>query len=105
MKTDPTRRLNLKGRLSRLTGLLLILLAASINMVPFTTPRPALAATAYVFATFQSDSSAGQKLWIYTSSDAVNYSQYAATGFGGSTGVLRDPTLLKHTDGKYYVAF
>ncbi len=105
MKTGSTQRINLRARIGRAVSTLLILLITTLGLVPFAAPPPVLAATTYVYATFQSDSAAGQKLWIYTSGDAVNYSQYAATGFGGNTGVLRDPTLLKHTDGKYYVAF
>jgi hypothetical protein len=81
------------------------ILLAGVLFVSLVFTLPALAATTYVYATFQSDSASGQKLWIYTSSNGVNYSQYAATGFGGSTGVLRDPSLIKHTDGKYYVVF
>jgi hypothetical protein len=62
------------------------------------------AATRYVFATFKGDAAADEKLWIYTSSDAVNFSLLSATGYGGPTGVVRDPSIIKHTDGKYYVA-
>ena len=62
------------------------------------------AATRYIYATFKGDAAADEKLSIYTSSDAVNYSLFAATGYGGPTGVLRDPSIIKHTDGKYYIA-
>lgn len=67
---------------------------------------PARAAgTTYVFATFKGDAAADEKLWIYTSTDAVNFTLYSNIGFGGPTGVLRDPTIMKNTDGKYYIAF
>ena len=62
------------------------------------------ASTRYVYATFTGDAAANEKLFIYTSSDAVNFGLFAATGYGGPTGVVRDPSIIKHTDGKYYVA-
>lgn len=65
---------------------------------------PAQAST-YVLSTFMGDASAQEKLWIYTSPDGVNFTQYSNTGYGGPTGVLRDPTIMKYSDGKYYIAF
>ena len=66
---------------------------------------PAHAANTYVFATFKGDAAADEKLWIYASSNPTGFSLVSNTGFGGPTGVLRDPSLMKHTDGKYYVAY
>jgi len=40
---------------------------------------------------------------IYTSPDALNFTKLLDTGFGGPTGNLRDPSIMKHTDGNYYV--
>src|SRR4051812_12358793 len=68
-------------------------------------PLAARAETAYVFATFKGDAAADEKLWIYTSTNATAFSQLSETFYGGPTGVLRDPSIMKHTDGKYYVAF
>jgi hypothetical protein len=42
---------------------------------------------------------------IYTSDDALNFKVLYDTGYGGPTGNLRDPSIMKHTDGKFYVAF
>jgi MYXO-CTERM domain-containing protein len=63
------------------------------------------AATRYVFATFLGDAVSAEKLSVYTSNDGLNFTLLANTGYGGPTGVLRDPTLMKHSDGKYYVAY
>lgn len=57
----------------------------------------------YVFAVFD-DSAPVSSLQIYTSSDALNFSRLLDTGFGGPTGNLRDPSIMRHTDGKFYVA-
>lgn len=60
----------------------------------------------YVFSTFSGDDANGMKLRIYTSPDAVNFTLYADTGYSGPSGCsLRDPSIMKHTDGRYYVVF
>ena len=68
-----------------------------------TTVKPA-AAYPYVFSVFN-DSAAVSSLQIYTSNDALNFTLLADTGYTGPTGNLRDPSILLHTDGKFYVAF
>lgn len=77
--------------------------ASALAIVVATTP--AGAATRYIFSTFFGDAAADEKLGIYTSSDGLNFKLLSKTGYGGPTGVLRDPSILKHTDGKYYVAY
>jgi hypothetical protein len=59
----------------------------------------------FVFSTFTGDDSAGMKLSIYSSPDALNFTLLSNTGFGGPTTYLRDPSIMKHVDGKYYVAY
>jgi hypothetical protein len=65
----------------------------------------AAAAPVYIFATFTGDGAEDMKLRIYVSPDAINYSLYSITGYGGPTGSLRDPSIMKHTDGRYYMVF
>jgi len=48
----------------------------------------------YVFATFAGDHAEEMKLSIYTSLDAIHYSLYSNTRYGGPTGSLRDPSLM-----------
>jgi MYXO-CTERM domain-containing protein len=62
-------------------------------------------ATTYIFATFKGDDAAGMKLSIYTSADSTNFTLLSDTGFGGNTNYIRDPSIMKYTDGKYYVAY
>jgi hypothetical protein len=66
---------------------------------------PAVGATRYVFTTFRGDAAADEKLSVYTSSNGLDFELLSNTGYAGPTGVLRDPSILKHTDGKYYVAY
>jgi hypothetical protein len=59
----------------------------------------------YVLSTFLGDSASQEKLSIYTSVDGLNFSLLSNTGYTGPTGVLRDPSIMKHTDGKYYITY
>jgi hypothetical protein len=65
--------------------------------------QPVKAAGQYIFSTFRDDGVNPERLWIYTSADGLNYNLLSQTGYGGPTGVVRDPSIMKHTDGKYYV--
>jgi hypothetical protein len=78
-----------------------LLIAGAVSLGP----ADAVAATRYVFATFLGDAASAEKLSLYTSSDGLNFTLLANTGYGGPTGVLRDPTIMKHSDGKYYLAY
>jgi len=58
----------------------------------------------YIFSCFN-DSAPSSDLIIYTSSDALNFTMLSDTKYVGPSGYLRDPSIMKHTDGKFYVAF
>jgi len=62
-------------------------------------------ATNYVFATFTGDPLPDERLSIYKASDALDFTLVSNTGFAGPSGSLRDPSIMRHTDGKYYVAY
>jgi hypothetical protein len=83
------------------------LLAISIAMATLQTAQIASAAMppVYVFSTFTGDSAADMTLRIYTSLDGVNFLLYSITGYGGPTGSLRDPSIMKYSDGRYYCVF
>ncbi len=59
----------------------------------------------FIFSTFLGDGGSQQKLSIYTSDNGLDFSLLSHTGYGGRTKVLRDPTIMKYSDGKYYVAY
>ena len=58
----------------------------------------------YIFSCFN-DSAPSSDLIIYTSTDALNFTLLYDTKYVGPSGYLRDPSIMKHTDGKFYVAF
>jgi hypothetical protein len=62
----------------------------------------------YIFSTFgtRTNTANASKLLIYTSTDGLNFILLSATGgYAGPTGTLRDPSIMKHSDGRYYIAF
>jgi hypothetical protein len=105
MKPELVSRITLKSWKNKILCAVAILVIVLAGFLPFSAPTPAAAATTYIYATFKGDAPADEKLWIYTSPNANSFSLLSNTGFGGSTGVLRDPSIMKHTDGKYYVAY
>ena len=76
---------------------------ARASNTPIRTATPPSGSTTYIFATFPPTGT--ERLMIYTSSDAVNFTLLSDTGYTGPTGFIRDPSIMKHTDGKYYIAF
>jgi hypothetical protein len=59
----------------------------------------------FILSCFNDDNTHASDLMIYTSSDALNWTLLYDTGYTGPTGFMRDPSIMRHTDGKYYVAF
>jgi hypothetical protein len=59
----------------------------------------------YILSCFDDDNTHPSDLMIYTSNDALNWTLLSDTGYTGPTGFMRDPSIMRHTDGKYYVAF
>ncbi len=86
-------------RVTKILGSIAVVSAAWLAL-----PRSTFAASRYVFVTFKGDSEAAEKLSVYTSTDGASYTILSNTGYGGPTGVLRDPSIIKHSDGKYYLA-
>ena len=78
---------------------------AIVWLVSQAAPRAFAAPPVYIFATFIGDRAEDMKLSIYTSLDAIHYSLYSKTGYAGPTGSMRDPSIMKHTDGRYYLVF
>jgi MYXO-CTERM domain-containing protein len=101
------KRLSLTARLrtSRHASGCSSLLGLSIVVAALTAPSVASAATRYVFATFLGDDASKENLSLYTSKNGVDFTLLANTGFAGPTNVLRDPSIIKHTDGQYYIAY
>ncbi|MCL6590059.1 MAG: RICIN domain-containing protein [Firmicutes bacterium] len=97
--------MNIKTTKKRVPAIFPILLLCAVLFFSCLILSPVSAATTYIFTTFKGDAAADEKLWVYTSTNGTSFTLFSETGFGGPTGVLRDPSVMKHTDGKYYIAF
>src|SRR6478752_948658 len=81
------------------------LLALMLALSSLTSSSAARAATRYVFATFGGDDASKEKLSLYSSKNGLDFTLLANTSYADPTGMLRDPSIMKHTDGQYYVAY
>ncbi|KXN83091.1 hypothetical protein AN958_01842 [Leucoagaricus sp. SymC.cos] len=57
----------------------------------------------YVFTAFTSASESN--LYVYTSSDGTNFNLLKGPAYTPPTGLIRDPSVILHTDGKYYITY
>ncbi|KAG7094947.1 hypothetical protein E1B28_005748 [Marasmius oreades] len=57
----------------------------------------------YVFTAFTSVSESN--LYVYTSQDGTNFSLLKGPAYTPPSGLIRDPSVILHTDGKYYIAY
>ncbi|KAI5838322.1 arabinosidase [Morchella snyderi] len=57
----------------------------------------------YVFSVFTSTSESN--MYIYTSDDALNFSLLKGPAYIPTTGLIRDPSIIRHTDDNYYVSY
>ncbi|KAF8885921.1 arabinosidase [Mucidula mucida] len=89
--------------------LLLCAFAAAASPFEFISPElsPELSSRAvnsqYIFTAFTNSSE--HDLFVYTSDDGTNFSLMKGPAYTPTTGVLRDPSIILHTDGNYYIAY
>lgn len=78
------------------------LLAAALLVVA-SSPANAATVTRYVLTAFTNNSESN--LYVYTSSNGVNFSLLRGPAYTPPSGLIRDPSVLKHTDGRYYIVY
>jgi hypothetical protein len=96
----------MKNRFMRLSKHIRSVLQAAVIALAIQSVQPASAAAppTYIFSTFTGDHANEMLLRIYTSADGTNFTLYSDSGYGGPTGSLRDPSIMKY-NGRYYVVF
>ncbi|KAH8145453.1 uncharacterized protein LAJ45_10575 [Morchella importuna] len=57
----------------------------------------------YVFSVFTSTSESN--MYIYNSTDGLNFNLVKGPAYTPTTGLIRDPSIIRHTDGYYYVSY
>ncbi|KAF5379147.1 hypothetical protein D9615_006041 [Tricholomella constricta] len=86
-------------------------LASPLANANITSTTPALSpeafkravAAPYVFTAFTSASESN--LYVYTSNDGTSFNLLKGPAYTPPTGLIRDPSVILHTDGKYYIAY
>ncbi|TYP74513.1 glycoside hydrolase family 43 protein [Paenibacillus methanolicus] len=67
-------------------------------------PAPAQAATSvYTMSAFTNANESN--LYMYQSYNATNYGLMKGPAYTPPTGLIRDPSIMKHTDGNYYIVY
>ncbi|WP_187703041.1 glycoside hydrolase family 43 protein [Nocardia yunnanensis] len=76
------------------------LLFGRATAAPTTPPAPTLR---YTMTAFTNGSETD--LHVYESSDATTFREVAGAAYTPPTGLLRDPSLIRHRDGRYYITY
>jgi hypothetical protein len=91
-----------RQRRSVLAALTAIVTAATLLVGP-----PAAQAAGpvphYVMTAFTNSSESN--MYVYDSANATNFSLVRANAFTPPSGLIRDPSIIRHTDGYYYVVY
>ncbi|GIE95665.1 glycoside hydrolase family 43 protein [Paractinoplanes rishiriensis] len=76
--------------------------AASVVLAP-TAAHAAGPAPHYVMTAFTNSSESN--MYVYTSSDATSWNLVRSNAYTPPSGLVRDPSVLRHTDGYYYLVY
>ncbi|KOV85306.1 glycoside hydrolase family 43 protein [Nocardia sp. NRRL S-836] len=57
----------------------------------------------YLMTAFTNSSESN--MYVYDSANATNFTQVRANAYTPPTGLIRDPSVLRHTDGYYYIVY
>ena len=68
-----------------------------------TAPGAAALVTRYLFTAFTNSSESN--MYVYTSTDARNFALLRGPAYTPPGTLVRDPSIMRHTDGRYYVAY
>lgn len=60
-------------------------------------------ASRYTMTAFTNSSESN--MYVYRSSDAVNFELAKGPAYTPPTGLIRDPSVMRHTDGRYYLTY
>ncbi|QYR19243.1 glycoside hydrolase family 43 protein [Paenibacillus sp. sptzw28] len=85
-----------------ITAMLCILLALSLCVVVRSGTAEA-ATNVYTMSAFTNTSESN--LYMYQSYDGTNFGLMKGPAYTPPTGLIRDPSIMKHSDGKYYIVY
>ncbi len=79
---------------------------AALLLATLAAARPGLAQSTisrYTMTAFTNSSESN--MYVYESFDATGYTLLRGPAFTPPSGLIRDPSIMKHTDGRYYVTY
>jgi hypothetical protein len=107
MKNSPSKHLmNPIGSLNRRHGCFFCFLSGLLLLIAVGLPHQSAQAattTQYLFTVFTNSSESN--MYLYQAADALNFSLVKGPAYTPPGGLVRDPSLMKHTDGYYYIAY
>jgi len=101
----PGRILNRRPRLRRTLARLVVgsLVAGGLLAGVATQAEAAGPAPHYLMTAFTNSSESN--MYVYDSSNATNYNLIKANAYTPPSGLVRDPSVMRHTDGYYYLVY
>ena len=97
------RRVPRLGRLGRLAAAILVLAGATAVALASVPSASAAPVTRFVFTAFTNSSESN--MYVYTSANARDFSLLRGPAYTPPSGLIRDPSIMRHTDGRYYVVY
>src|SRR2546428_13541795 len=86
----------------------LIVVTAALATVAGVVAVPPVASAAgpvphYLMTAFTNQSESN--MYVYDSANATSFTQVRANAYTPPAGLIRDPSVIRHTDGNYYIAY
>jgi hypothetical protein len=97
----------MRSRTPRRRSVLAVLTALAVTITGLVVPGPVAQAAGpvphYLMTAFTNSSESN--MYVYDSANATNFSLVRANAYTPPSGLIRDPSVIRHTDGYYYVVY
>ena len=95
----------MRSRTPRRRSVLAVLTALAVTITGLVVPGPVAQAAGpvphYLMTAFTNSSESN--MYVYDSANATNFNLVRANAYTPPSGLIRDPSVIRHTDGYYYV--
>ena len=95
----------MRSRTPRRRSVPAVLTALAVTVLSLVVPGPVAQAAGpvphYLMTAFTNSSESN--MYVYDSANATNFSLVRANAYTPPSGLIRDPSVIRHTDGYYYV--
>jgi hypothetical protein len=97
----------MRSRTPRRRSVPAVLTALAVTVLSLVVPGPVAQAAGpvphYLMTAFTNSSESN--MYVYDSANATNFSLVRANAYTPPSGLIRDPSVIRHTDGYYYVVY